>query len=86
MVNPLRVSRRRCAIVTGKPLNVRPVRNQPRLKIVQCNMRMKSRFRADPRAHLKFGIHSVSEHWRVRSRINIRKGDYMVGWALPVTK
>ena len=48
-------------VVTRKLQNVCPVRQEPSFEIVLCCMRVEARFRADPRAHLRFSICSIVE-------------------------
>ena len=72
MINFLGETPRRISVRSCNPLNFLPVRKQPRLEVMECDVRVKAFFRANPLPHFSFRVLRRGELRRSRARIDIR--------------
>ena len=83
MIDQFRVSYGCCSVVAGQLLDLRPIRQEPRLEVELCRVRVKSWFIGHPMPHLGLSVRRISKDRRNLSSVNIGQGDHMVRWISP---
>lgn len=82
MIDQLRPISRRRAVTLRQSLDLAPIRQQPSLKIMQCNMRMESGLISNPQLHLLLCIISIRKI--ACARVHVAKRNHRIEGLIPL--